>query len=146
MEIKIENQKLAPAINLLYSLSLKGQQSRHRTKFIRLLQDKLKEFSEEEQEIIKEHCNLDEKDNPKTIDDGTKWDIKNGELNAFVKDKNELYKENRVIDGGDNQVMLQTVKEVLEDCDKEFSMQEADTYDYLCEAFEKADKMKESAK
>jgi hypothetical protein len=59
--------------------------------------------------------------------------------------RKELYEEERVIDGGDNQVMLQTVKKVLEDCDKEFSMQEADTYDYLCDAFEKTDKKKENA-
>jgi hypothetical protein len=146
MEIKIENQKLAPAINLLYGLSLKGQQSRHRTKFIRLLQDKLKEFGEEEKEVVKEHCNLDDKGEPKTNEDNTKWDIKEGELDAFVKDKEDLYKETRVIDGGDNQVMLKTINKVLEDCDKEFSMQEADTYDHLCDAFEKAEAKKESAK
>lgn len=142
MEIKIENQKLAPAINLLYSLSLKGQQSRHRTKFIRLLQDKLKEFGEEEKEVVKEHANLDKDGKPKTLEEGTKWDIKDGELDAFVKDKEELYKETRVIDGGDNQVVMQTIKKVLSECQKEFSGQEADIYDYLCEAFEKVESAK----
>jgi hypothetical protein len=66
-------------------------------------------------------------------------------MKHFQKVRKELYEEERVIDGGDNQVMLQTVKKVLEDCDKEFSMQEADTYDYLCDAFEKTDKKKENA-
>lgn len=68
MKIKIENQKLAPAINLLYSLSLKGQQSRHRTKFIRLLHDKLTEFLKDEQDMRKEECDLNEKGEPKTYE------------------------------------------------------------------------------
>jgi hypothetical protein len=138
MEIKIENQKLAPAINLLYSLSLKGQQSRHRTKFIKLLQEKLTDFLVGEKEMRKEECNLDEKGEPKTY-------LKNGQelldvkdLDHFTTAKKELYEESRVIDGGDNQVMLQTVKKVLFDCEREFSGQEADVYDYLCDAFEKS--------
>lgn len=146
MEIRIENQKLAPAINLLYSLSLKGQQSRHRTKFIKLLQEKLTDFLSDEQDMRKEECELDGKGNPKThIENGQEL-LNVKDLEHFKKVKDELYQEVRVIDGGDNQVTLQTVKKVLEDCEKEFSGQEADTYDYLCDQFEKTEtKKKESA-
>jgi hypothetical protein len=146
MEIKIENQKLAPAINLLYSLSLKGQQSRHRTKFIKLLQDKLTDFLDGEKDMRKEECHLDEKGEPKTYQNNGQVLLDVKDMEHFQKARKELYEETRVIDGGDNQVMLQTVKKVLEDCDKELSGQEADIYDYLCEAFEKAEKKKESAK
>lgn len=135
MQVKIENQKLGQAINLLFNLSLRGKQSRHRSKFIKQLEGMLKEFADQEQELLKEHCHLDENGNPKTIDNGTRWDVR--DLEAFVKDKKELYEEERVIEGGDAQEMLKTVKEVLLNCDKEWSGQEAVIYDYLCEQFEK---------
>ena len=135
MQVKIENQKLAQSINLLYNLSLKGKQSRHRSKFIKTLQERLQEFVRDEKELLKEHCNLDENGNPKTIENGTKWDVK--DLDAFVKEKKELYEEERVFDGGDAQEMLKTVKEVLLNCDKEFTGAEAEIYDYLCDQFEK---------
>jgi hypothetical protein len=146
MEIKIENQKLAPAINLLYSLSLKGQQSRHRTRFIKLLQAKLEIFVEDEKAMRKEECHLDEKGEPKTYRKNGQELLDIKDLEHFKKVQKELYEEVRVIDGGDNQVMLQTVKKVLFDCDKELSGQEADIYDYLCEAFEKAEAKKEGEK
>lgn len=134
MQVKIENQKLGQAINLLFNLSLKGKQSRHRTQFIKALEEKLKDFAEQEKELLKEHCNLDENGEPKTIENGTKWDVK--DLKAFAKDRTELYEEERVFEGGDAQGMLKTVKDILLNCDKEWRGQEATIYDYLCEQFE----------
>ncbi|WP_100489420.1 DUF1617 family protein [Sporolactobacillus pectinivorans] len=145
MEIRIENQKLVLSINLLYSLSLRGQQSRHRTKFIRLLQAKLDDFAKDEQDMRKEECNLGEDGEPKTYRKAGQelLDIKN--LDHFMAARKELYEEERVIDGGDNQVVMLTVKKILDECDKELTGQEADTYDYLCDQFEKAG-AKKSAK
>ncbi len=137
MQVKIENQKLGQAINLLFNLSLKGKQSRHRTQFIKALEEKLKDFAEQEKELLKEHCYLDEKGEPKTIENGTKWDVK--DLDAFAKDRTELYEEERVFEGGDAQGMLKTVKDILLNCDKEWQGQDAVIYDYLCEQFEGAD-------
>ena len=57
MEFVIENEKLVPAINLLGKLSLKGKKSRHRTKMIKDLMEGVKEFEDQRQLIIKEHCN-----------------------------------------------------------------------------------------
>jgi SepF-like predicted cell division protein (DUF552 family) len=147
MEIKIENQKLAPAINLLYGLSLKGKQSRHRSKFVRMLQEKFNEFIEDEKQLRKEECNLDEKGEPKTfIKNGVKTlDVK--DLSHFEKVKNELYKEKVVIAGAEKETAMQTVHKVLDSLDKELSNQDADAYDYLLDQFEAADEAKkESAK
>jgi len=44
-----------------------------------------------------------------------------------------------VLEGGDAQGMLKTVKQVLTDCDEPFSGEEAMTYDYLCDQFEGSD-------
>lgn len=135
MQVKIENQKIAQTINLLYNLSLKGKQSRHRSKFISALRGKYQEFVEDEKELLKEHCNLDENGEPKTLENGTKWDVK--DLDAFAAARRELYEEERVFDGGDFQEILKTVKEVLLNCQKEFTGAEAEIYDYLCDQFEK---------
>ena len=137
MQVKITNEKLGQAISLLFDLSLKGKQSRHRSKFIKALDERLKEVAEQEQELIKEHCHLDDEDKPKTKNNGQEWDVKN--VVAFRKDKIELLEEGLVIDGGDNEDMLKTVKTVLFDCEKEFRGQDAQVYDYLCDQFEESD-------
>ncbi|MBP1950304.1 DUF1617 family protein [Virgibacillus litoralis] len=134
MKIKIENGKLGQAMSLFFDLSLKGKQSRHRTRFIKLLNDRLKEVAEQEKELLKEHCNLDDEGEPKKIKNDTEWDVI--DKDAFKKDMKELHEEELIIEGGDAQGMLKTVKTVVLDCDKEFSGQEAYTYDYLCEQFE----------
>lgn len=136
MEIRIENQKLAPAINLLYGLSLKGKQSRHRSKFVKLLQEKLKEFAEDEKQLRIEECNLDDKGEPKTyMKNGTEMlDVK--DLDHFKKVKDVLYKEEVVIAGAEKETTLQTVHKVLDSLDKELSGRDAESYDYLLDQFE----------
>jgi predicted RNase H-like nuclease (RuvC/YqgF family) len=137
MEIKIQNQKLIPAINFLSALPLKAKQSRHRTKFTKQLEDRLAEFMAQEKDLLKEHCHLDEEGNPKTNIEGTKWDVK--DIEAFSKDKLELYEEELILEGGDAQGMLSTVKKILLDYDGELSGQDALIYDYLCDIFEEGD-------
>ena len=137
MKVKIENKKIAPIINLLYDMPLRGKQSRHRTKFINLLEGQLQEHKKDSHALLKEHCHLDEKGEPKTIDDGQYWDLK--DIEAFLKDKKELDEEIFVIEGGNHHGMLKTVKEILDDCDKEFSGQEAMIYDYICEKIEEGE-------
>ena len=137
MQVRIKNESLGQAISLLFDLPLKGKQSRQRSKFIQALDERLKEVAEQEQELLKEHCHLDEEDKPKIKNNGQEWDVK--DVVAFRKDKVELLEEGLVIDGGDHEDMLKTVKTVLFDCEKEFSGQDAQIYDYLCDQFEESD-------
>jgi len=137
MVVKIENHKLAPVINLLFDLPLRGKQSRHRTKFIKLLNERLQEYQKDFRELLKDHCHLDENGEPKTKNDGQHWDVK--DIDTFVKDKKELDEEVFIIEGANNQEMLKTIKEVLDNCDRAFSGQEAMIYDYICEKFEEAE-------
>lgn len=136
MEIKIENQKLAPAINLLYKLNLKGMKSIYRTRFQKLLRAKLEAFVEDEKELAKSYCNLDEKGEAKIID-GNRFDVKEGMAPAFAEERLKLNKEARVIDGGDNQTMLQSVKKSLAESTEDWQGADADTYEYLFTVFEK---------
>ncbi|MFK3938949.1 DUF1617 family protein [Alkalihalobacillus sp. NPDC078783] len=134
MIVKIENAKIGQVIDLLFDLSLKGKESRHRSKFIKALTERLEEVAEEEQELIKEHCHLNEEDKPKTLNDGKEWDIK--DIEAYKKDKLELYKEEFILEGGNVSGYLKTVRDVVMNCEKEFSGQEAAIYDYLYDQLE----------
>ncbi|NIK11200.1 DUF1617 family protein [Alkalibacillus almallahensis] len=137
MQVKIKNATLGQAIDLLFNLSLRGKESRHRTKFIKKLGERVKEVEEQRKQLAKEHSHLDDEGNPIMKEDGKKYDIK--DFDAFQKDIDELYNEEMVIDGGDNQDMLKTVKKVLEECNVAFSGNEAVIYDYLCDQFEEAE-------
>jgi hypothetical protein len=133
MQVKIENEKLGQAISLLFNMPLKGKQSRHRSKLIKLLDARLKEVGEQELDLIKEYTGVDEEGNPKRNSDGN-FAIDNPK--EFKDQQDELFKEAYVIDGGDAHGMLKTVKDVLLNYDGELSGQEAEVYDYLCDAFE----------
>ena len=131
MIVKIENGKLEQAIGLLFNLPAKGIKSVRKTKFVKLLNERLKEVDEQRQELAKEHSNLDENGKAKTV--GDKFDIK--DMDAFQKDVKELFGEEMVFEGADVQKMLKTVKQILEESEKEWEGQESMTYAYLCEAF-----------
>lgn len=139
MQVKLKNATLGQVIDLLFNMSLKGKESRHRSQFIRVLDEQLKEVEKQEKELLKEHCHLDEEGNPKTVEkeEGTYWDVK--DVKAFAADKTELYEEEFVIEGGNAYGMLKTLKNVLLNTDVAFSGREAVLYDYLCEQFEKND-------
>lgn len=137
MQVKIKNAYLGQAISLLFNLSLKGKQSRHRTKFIKLLDARLKEYAESEMELLKEYAVLDDKGEIVQTEDKKGVKLKDpGQAAECQKELEELREEELVIEGGDAQGMLKTVKAVLDECDKEFKGAEATTYDYLCEQFD----------
>ncbi|MCM3619156.1 DUF1617 family protein [Sutcliffiella horikoshii] len=138
MKLAIENGRLGQVIDLLFSLPLKGKKSRHRTRLQLALEARLKEVAEQEHQLRKEHCHLDKKGEPKLKDEGKRWDVK--DIDAFIKDKTELYEEEMVIEGADNHGMLKTVKDVLDNCEMEWSGQEAVTYNYICEQLEGGEK------
>lgn len=133
MEVKIENFILNEAIELFFEMTLKGRDSRHRTRFVRMLNERLESISEEQTELLKEHCHLDEDGEPKTKNDGKEYDIK--DLEAFSKDRQDLLDESFVIDGGDNKAMLMTLRSILDNYQGELSGRKAVLYEHLCEIF-----------
>ncbi|WP_112181372.1 DUF1617 family protein [Paraliobacillus zengyii] len=135
MQVTIKNAQLGQATSLLFDLNLKRKQSRHRTEFIKILAERSKKVEEQRKQIAEEHSKKD--DEGKAIINDDRYDIE--DQKAFKEDYQELLDESLIIEGGDAQGMLKTVKKVLDECDKEFSGQEAVVYDYLCEQFEKGD-------
>lgn len=135
MKIKIQNKYLLPSINLLYDLSLKGKESRHRTRFIKLLQERLKEVEEERKQLAEEFSRKDK--NGKPIIEDNKYVLENEK--EFYKEFNELMDEEFIIEGANYEETLKTVKTILLECEVAFSGQDAMVYDYLCEQFEKGE-------
>lgn len=133
MKVEIQNLYVKQAIDLLYDLSLKGKESRHRSKFIKLLNKRLKEIEEDRVALAKEYSHLDDEGNP--IVKNNRYDIKDQE--SFNKELNELYDEVFVIEGENNKEIIKTVYKIIKNCDKEFSGAEAMTYEYLYDQLEK---------
>ncbi|WP_163581140.1 DUF1617 family protein [Gracilibacillus saliphilus] len=143
MYIEIENIKIADSIGVLEKLTLKGLKSIYRTRLATKLSEKLKRVAEEQEELRKQYCHLDKEGNPKVKEDG-KLDVKDKE--EFDKVMNEFFKEKIVIDDGDSQVMLKSVKKSLEESENEWSSREAYAFAYLYEAFKDDDNAAETEK
>lgn len=135
MKLEIKNAYLKDIIDLLFDLSLKGKESRHRSKLINLLNDRLKEVEEDRVELAKEHAEKDEEGEPVVED--KRYKIK--DLDSFKDELNELFDEPFIIEGENNKLMLKTVSRALSNTDKEFSGAEAVIYNYLCEQLEKGE-------
>lgn len=135
MYVKIDNLHLIDSVNFLSQVPLKGKQSRQRSKFMKLLIERQKEVDEQLQELLKEHCHLDAEGNPKKKNEDKEWDII--DLPAFVADKKELYDEEYIVEGANNDGMLKALKVILDNCEMQLSGFDAAAYDYLCDQFEK---------
>lgn len=133
MKLKIENGMVVRCVNVIDRLPLKGMKSIHRTRISRLLTEKLERVGKEEEAIRKEHCNLDEEGEPIVLEDN-KLDII--DLEAFRKDIDEFYAEKVVIDDGDNQVAMKSLKKSLEESEEEWDGKEAYAFEHLYSGFE----------
>ncbi len=119
MKIEIENINIGKVINFLDGIPLKGLKSIHRTNLSRQLNEKLQVVADNEKQLMEE-----------LKDDQAKL---KAELDKF-------YKEKVVIDGGDSQAMLQSVKSVIkeitsEDSEHEFQGDDAYAVAALYETF-----------
>lgn len=132
MIVKIHHAQLEQAASLLFNLPLVRTQSRHRTKLISLLEQRRLEVDHQRQELAKEHAEKDGNGEP-IITEGV-FEIK--DKKSFQSDLKELYDEAFVLEGGDLQPMLESVKRSLLESDMVYRGKEALLYDYLCNQFE----------
>jgi hypothetical protein len=135
MKIAIENQKIGPAIDLLSKITLKGTKSRHRTKMKNHLLSAQKEFEDQFDQLLKEHCYLDDEGNPEKTSDGQHYHIK--DVEDFKAARQELMEEAYILEGGNAWGYLKTMKAVFLELDIELNGADADAYDCLCDEFEK---------
>lgn len=134
MKISLKNSELAVAIKFMKEMPLKGTDSRHRTKFVKLLTSAYEDFSESEKELLKEFNLLDEAGNIIEADKQSVADVQ-----AFLVPQKELYAEQVVIEGGQYANNITEIPRILKEYDGELDGAEADIYDTLLDEFEKGD-------
>lgn len=133
MELKIKNKDLKDSIQFLENLSLKGKESRYRTKLINVLQIALNELIADELDLLKLHGLF--KDGgllPKELQDADS-------ARAFNEEYEEVTNETVTIDTGLFTEQIKNMKGVLENLTIDLSGRQAEVYDILLDELEKLD-------
>ena len=139
MIIKLKNYEIDDFGQFLLSLPLKGKQSRLRSRFIKLLQERALQVQEEQMAIINEYVKKDEQGKPKRkMKNGQEvWDIKDGKEEEFQEQMREIAFEDCIIEiTAEREEMYQVVRDAVLNCDKVFSGEEAIKYDRFCDIIE----------
>lgn len=139
MKIELINIYLAPAITFLQGLQLKGEKSRARSKFVKLLQTAYTEFSESELALAKEYAVCDEEGMPILSKDNTLSFTTPQQSAEFLKERGKLEKETAVINSGTYVNHLEQLRTIFEEIDDVLSGEAAEVYDILYDALEVAD-------
>jgi len=137
--LKIMNNQLQPINEMLIELSLKGTQSRMRTKFIEKINQGLEQFNKERLQLIKDYAELDSDGEP--IIEENQYKIKPENIKDFEDDFKELMLEDYEIEVTD--IVKKMIKTILPCIDEveglqgEKALTHAYLYDKLEEALEK---------
>jgi len=135
--VKMKNYEVEAFANFLMSLELIGRESRFRTRFVRLLMERVKLIREEHAELIRQFARFDESGNPiiVKINGVDAYDVPNKK--AFDKEYSSLMNEDFIIEENEERKeMLLTVRDAILNCQKTFSGREAMEYDRWCEIVE----------
>ena len=135
--MKIQNSEIEEFATFILSLKLKGTENRMRNRLVRKLQEHLRNVQEEHRELLNEYCKKDEDGNFRTIDKGERSYYDIDDVKGFQVEYEILMKENFIIANDEtNHQMLSIVKDIILNCDQEFSGSEALRYENYCEMFE----------
>lgn len=142
MKIILANEVLAPSVNFLGTIKLKGKDSRARTKLVNLLTQQVRELQESEQELIDEYAKTDENGKPEKAENGNAK-IDPDRAKEYLAEHSKLMLEQVEIEGGTYVNHIDDCQKILEDYDGELEGQNAQAYDALLDAFEAAKNEKE---
>ncbi|MEE4571107.1 DUF1617 family protein [Paenibacillus polymyxa] len=135
--MKIQNQQLEWLVQFCLKFEMNAKGSRQRSKFIKILQEKIEEYRKHRQELIELYATKDEQGEPLII-------LDNGERCYDVKDKNGYMKEfielqleyNYINQTEENILMLKVVGDAYLNHEDMFLGIEGDHYSCICEEFE----------
>lgn len=138
------NYEIQSIYSFFKKQSLSPAKSRMRTRFCKLLEERLAEIEESKKEIMKEFCELDENMELKQIYNSvtgeTSYKIKEGNNDKLAKELYELMNEELIIEVTvDKQVMIQAVKDIILNIEEKLNNQSSPSdyeYDRWCEIFE----------
>nr|WP_162306335.1 hypothetical protein [Brevibacillus laterosporus] len=136
--MKLANYELATLYKMLYELELTGKQSRMRTRFCKLLENRINETQDERDKLIRQFAKYDENGQVVTQkDEKQKEYITIHDVNAFNKEMDILMREDFTLDETEERKdMLLTVSDIILNIETSFSKEDAISYDRYCEVFE----------
>lgn len=132
----IKNYDVQKVGEFLLNLTLKGKQTRMRSRFINMLQEHLNQINDEKQQLFEDYSVKDEDGQPvqKTIDGKSGFKVSDQyqkELAILMSEEFILEEDKKVLD------MLLTLQEVIFGLeDMEMSGDEAMTYNIIYDLFE----------
>jgi len=135
MKINISNAKLSICYNFLRDLPIKGKKSVSRTKMMKLILFKHKEYEESRKEIIESFAKKNE-DGQVILNENDQCDFEAIDRRQANEALNELMVENAVIEYGEYVNDLSFVEEYLNEYDEELSGDAAEAFATLLDAFE----------
>lgn len=139
--MKMLNAEIENFANFLMEIELEGRKSRLRTRFVKVLQERLKLIQEEHKAILEQYTAKDEEGELKTIDTedgGRAYDVQDYE--AFQKEYQDLLVEEFVIDQTqERKQMLEAVREGVLNTDMVFKGKDALVFDRYCEIVEQVE-------
>ncbi|HGH5541209.1 DUF1617 family protein [Staphylococcus pseudintermedius] len=133
MKLTLKNVEINKVSTFMYKLELKAKQSRSRTKFMRLLDEKQEEYKEGNDELLSMYVVKDEAGQPKIVDN--QYEFENGNLEKYIDERAELDNEEVIFNLEDYPKVFETLFEVLDELDIQLKEEDAVTYDRLCEVF-----------
>lgn len=158
MELRLKNSLVIPLANWLHKQLIHGNQSRARTRFIKLISDRVEEIEKTRLELLEKYSATNEKgekvyldkDNKDTTDVNVRAAYKIGDIPGFNKEYGDYLAEELVLDiTAQTKETINGVKDILLNTNWAFSnelpMVEgkpdqtallAHTYDEICQAFE----------
>ncbi|KYG30417.1 hypothetical protein [Alkalihalobacillus trypoxylicola] len=134
--IKMLKKEIKMAADFLLKLNLKGKDSVHRMRIVKVLQEQHKLFADEELELLKSFAELDENGELVQAEGGGFKLV--GDKKEFKKQQQELLEEIFVLEGKNLEPALKTVEEVMMDYNKELSESDAVAHFLWIQAFELA--------
>lgn len=138
MILVFKNYELKVFGDFLYELSLKGRDSRMRSRFISLLEEQLALISKERDMLLQDYAQKDEDGNPvrDTDDKGREFIVIEDTL-SFNLEVSKLMQEDFIIEVKNETVeVIKTIQRIVLNVDKEFSGAEAEHYNRFCDILE----------
>lgn len=137
--MKFKNHEVEDIANLLFSLSLKGKESRMRTRFVSLLEQQLNDvIVKENRELIEHYAERDGEGNIAVDQENPNmFKLKKETAQEYHEERHALLNEYFYIEENEsNKMMILTVVEIVLEGDFEVSGKIAKLYDGWCEEFE----------
>lgn len=136
MKLEFKNSELIPLVNFLQSIKLKGANSRHRSKLVKVANEALSEFQESQNDLLEEHAKKDDGGNFVTTDKGG-IQLKKDHVIEYKKEYDKLKDEVVVLEAGAYVNNFKELPAILLAYDEELEGIHAEIYDRLLDEFEK---------